>query len=345
MGKLLIAFAIGYMGAPAEPQAQSGPVLRGTFLQLGIDQQWNDARLRKLFADFRRLGVSHVVVQWTVVGNKAFYRSAAFESVPEGPLEPLLTMADEFGMMVRVGLAYDPEFWDRIKLESPPRDLEQFLQRSRNRSISAARELLPVVGRHRSFEGWFLTEEIDDVNWLPPQRRALLHSYLGDLRRALHTLGSTASVAVSGFSNANCDPLTLEAFWSELLKGTNIDTVFFQDGVGAHKLDFPYLSLYLSAIKRAATGMNRALSIVAELFDQIEGPPVSAGAFRAVPTTVDRLARQLTLDSDASTDGVFAFSVPDYMVPEAGPQAQRLFTDYIQRFRPSQPSPQHAAVR
>src|SRR6185295_7226237 len=138
MGKLLIALAIGYLGAPAESQAQPGPVLRGTFLQLRLDQRWDDARLRKLFDDFRRLGISHVVLQWTVVGNRAFYRSAAFESFPEGPLEPLLTMADEFGMMIRVGLAYDPEFWDRIKLESPPRDLEQFLQRSRTRSISAA---------------------------------------------------------------------------------------------------------------------------------------------------------------------------------------------------------------
>jgi len=161
----------------------------------------------------------------------------------------------------------------------------------------------------------------------------------------MHMLGSPASVAVSGFSNANCDPSMLEAFWGELLGGTNIDTVYFQDGIGAHKLDFRYLSLYLSAIKRAVVGRGRALSVVAELFDQVDGPPIGEGAFKAVPTDVDRLARQLALAAESSTIGVFAFSVPDYMVPDAGPAAQKLFSDYIQRFGIPPSLPEHLPDR
>jgi hypothetical protein len=146
-------------------------------------------------------------------------------------------------------------------------------------------------------------------------------------------LGSSASVGVSGFSNAHCDPATLEAFWRELLSGTNIDVVFFQDGVGAHKLELTYLPLYLAAMNRAVAGSGRVLSIITELFDQVEGPPVTEGAFRAVPTDMDRLAQQLTLASKAATAGIFAFSVPDYMVPAAGPAAKRLFSEYLKRFR------------
>jgi len=56
---------------PTAPTTE-GPRLIGTFLQPRLDQRWTEDALRSLFLDFRRLGVSHVVVQWTVVGTGAF---------------------------------------------------------------------------------------------------------------------------------------------------------------------------------------------------------------------------------------------------------------------------------
>jgi hypothetical protein len=329
----VVLIAVGSWMTPRPSHAQTRPALQGTFMQLRVDQRWTDARLRALFLDFRRLGLSRLVVQWTVVGNNAFYPSHTFEALPDPPVEPILALGDEFGIRVRVGLAHDPEFWKHIGIETAPRDLEAYLQRLRRRSIAAARELAPLVRQHRSFEGWFLTEEIDDVNWLVPERRVLMRSYLADLRDALHSLEPAANVAVSGFSNAYCDPATLEAFWRELLSASHIDVLLFQDGIGAHKLELRYCGLYLAAIRRAAEGSGRALSVVAELFDQVEGPPVTDGSFKAVPAQVDRLERQIGLAGEASTDGIFAFSVPDYMVPDAGADAGRLFTDYLKRYR------------
>src|SRR5713226_7120133 len=98
MTRLLAAFAIGYLTLWQEPNVQRGPRLQGTFLQFRLDQQWDAAKLRGLFLNFRRIGLSEVVVQWTVAANRAFYRSTAFAVVPEEPLEPLLKLADEFGI-------------------------------------------------------------------------------------------------------------------------------------------------------------------------------------------------------------------------------------------------------
>jgi hypothetical protein len=329
---LTLALAVSLTVIPQASPTQTAPQLRGTFLQPRLDQRWTYPKLRDLLLAVRRLGLSEIVVQWTVVGTSAFYRSDAFQRIEDPPLESLLKLADEFDLKVRVGLAHDVEFWDRIKLKSSVRDVEEYLQFLRRRSTTAARELSPVVGQHRSFDGWFITEEIDDVNWLPPERRALLRSYLTDLRRTLRMLRSSASVAVSGFSNAHCDPATLETFWRELLSATDVDQVLFQDGVGAHKLALPYLPLYLGAMKRAAVDSGHALSVVVELFDQVEGSPVTEGSFKAVPAGIDRLARQLDLAREASTAGVLAFSVPDYMVPGAGPRAEQLFSAYVKRY-------------
>jgi hypothetical protein len=305
--------------------------LIGTFLQPRLDQRWTGDALRDLFLDFRRLGLSRVVVQWTVAGTRAFYPSATFQPVPDPPLEPLLELADEFGISVRLGLAHDPAFWENTRLQKPPGDIEAYLQLQRSRSINVLRELQPIAIRHRSFDGWFLTEEIDDVNWLSPERRALLHAYFKDLRQTVRLQGPQATVAVSGFSNAYCDPATLEAFWRELLAETGVDLVYFQDGIGVHKLELPHLAMYLDAMRRAALGAGHDLSVVVEVFDQVGGPPVSEGSFRAVPAGIDRIVRQLALAAAASTSGIFAFSVPDYMTPAAGPAARQLFDDYAAR--------------
>jgi hypothetical protein len=262
------------------------------------------------------------------VGDHAFYSSKALEPVAEPPLEAVLRLADQSGMSVRIGLAHDPEFWDRIKPAEPVDRVQAYLQLLRMRSLRVARELAPLVSGHRSFDGWFVTEEVDDVNWIQPERRALLRSHLRDLSNALGELTPRKSVAISGFSNAHSDPATLEAFWLELLDGIRVDLVLFQDGIGAHKLTLDSAGPYLRAMKRATTRSARALSIVVELFEQIAGPPVSSGPFKAVSTGVDRLTRQLVLAGESSTAGVVAFSVPDYMVRGAGPSALQLFTEY-----------------
>jgi hypothetical protein len=329
---LALALAFGITVAPHGSGAPTGPPIRGTFLQFRADDQWRDAKLEELFHTIQSLGLSRIVVQWTVVGTTAFYSSNVFESVPDPPLERLLALADRYGVKVRVGLAHDSEFWDRITPSSPTHDVDSYLKGRRLRSTAAARELLPVVTQHPSFEGWFLTEEVDDVNWVAPERRALLRSYLARLRNALRRLGSPQSVAVSAFSNAHCDPSTLEQFWRELVSEAGIEVVFFQDGVGTHKLELSYLPLYLTAMKRAAVSAHATLGVVVELFDQVGGLPVTAGPFRAVPASVDRIARQLALAQNASTGGTIAFSVPDYMTPAAGSEAQHLYEDYVKRY-------------
>jgi len=322
------ALAVGHLMAAAGVAA--GPrSLDGTFIQLlNAHEQWSAADWDAQFRNFERLRLSQLVVQWSVYDETAFYASSAYKPLAQPPLERILRLADEAGIKVRVGLAHDSGFWSKIGRD--PELVEVYLRRLRLRSEVAARELAPLVRSHPCFDGWYLTEEIDDVNWLEPRRRALLTEHLELLGSLLHELTPGATVAVSGFSNAHCDPRTLEGFWRRILERAGVDVLLFQDGIGVKKLELDYLGLYLAAVARAVEMEGKQLGVIVEMFRQVDGPPLNEEAFRAVPATLDRIQRQIDIAAAHSRAGVIAFTVPDYMSPRAGEDASQLFQKYLE---------------
>jgi hypothetical protein len=319
---VLVAWAAAATAQPSQPRMQ------GTFLQLTeAHGRWTRAEWEALFADLRALGLRRLVVQWSLHDETAFYPSALHGSVSQPPLPLLLELADRDRLEVVVGLASDSRYWERIARDEGL--VEVYLRRLRLRSESVARELAPLVRGHASFAGWYVTEEIDDGSWLEPPRRALLAEYLRELTASLKHVTPGAAVAVSGFSNARCDPEALQAFWRALLEKAPLDVVLFQDGVGAGKMDLTHLPLYLGAMERAVEGSGRSLGVVVELFEQVGGAPLDAGAFRAVPAPAARVQRQLALAAGRGRAGVIAFTVPDYMRAEADPRAAQLREGYL----------------
>jgi hypothetical protein len=317
---------------PAQAHQPASPdQLDGTFIQLWNKHgDWSASQWEELFQSFERMGLSKLVVQWTLHDETAYYDSSTYESVAHPPLELILEMADRHGMSVFLGLAQDSAFW--MKIGRDPRLVEVSLQRLRLNSQSVARELAPLVRKHASFAGWYLSEEIDDSSWLEPERRGVLKKHLAEMAEFLHNLSPAIPVAISGFSKANCDPVALEGFWKDILREAPIDLVLFQDGIGAFHLELPYLAPYLAAMHRAVESEGRGLIVIVEVFQQVDDDPLNREPFRAEPASMDRILRQLKIAAPYSQAGMFAFSVPDYMSPVAGPKAEMLFESYIHLF-------------
>jgi hypothetical protein len=331
--RALLAAALVLAAAPARA---ADPPLQGTFLQLTQSHgTWTRAQWEALFADLRTLRMRRIVVQWSLHDGTAFYPSQRHRAVERPPLPLLLELADRDQMQVVIGLAADSGYWTSITRDADR--VEVYLRRLRLRSEGVAAELAPLARAHASFAGWYVTEEVDDVNWLEPARRALLAGYLRDLTAKLKALTPGAPVAVSAFSNARCDPEALEAFWKALLAAAPVDAVLFQDSVGALKLTLGHLPLYLDTMQRAVEGSGRRLGVVVELFEQVGGEPLDRGPFKAVPAAPERVQKQLALVAGRGAAGTLAFTVPDYMRPELGPQAARLWDDYRARQEGGQP--------
>lgn len=299
--------------------------LQGGYIQL-LDHhaRWNYPDWRSLFDHLAGLRVDTLIVQWSAFDQRPFYRSVPVASAPDMPLESIMRMADASGMRVLVGLSHDRAYWTRIGRPDRRTYLVERLRLNRQ----AANELRPIVLAHPSFAGWYISEEIDDLNWNEPADRLALYGYLGELSSHLRKLAPTARIGVSGFVNRRTDPYTLRDFWIDLLaRAPAIDEVYFQDGIGVAKLTLAELPRYYGAMREATTAAGRELVPVVEAFRQVAGPPISKGEFKAEPTTLQRLAEQIRLANLYAARHV-VFGVPEYMTPVGGARAARLHQEY-----------------
>ena len=133
---------------------------------------------------------------------------------------------------------------------------------------------------------------------------------------------------MSGFSNAFLDPSAFGEFWGRVLDRAPIDTVLFQDGIGAGKLEPREVPLYLEALRGASTARARNLEVVVEVFRQTDGPPINDEPFAAAPAGFDEILRQLRLAAEYAPGGAIAFSVPEYMSPLGGEEAADRYEQY-----------------
>lgn len=316
----------------ATRKLQGGPVVThspmdGTFLQLLEEHgNWTDERWKQLFDDLHSLGIRRLIVQWSVADGLAFYPSTQFRGVKGAPLEKLLQAADAAHFEVTVGLLHDSDYWTNIKQDPPL--IATYLRNLRAKSLATVAELLPILNTHPSVGGWYISEEIDDITWRKPDARSVLLEHEASLAAELKRKTPTWSVSISAFSQAQSSPAGFEHFWGEFLSRVQVDTVLYQDGVGVAKLDMNGLPVYLQAMRNAAEKNHRCLTVVVELFRQTSGPPLNDSPFAAVPAPIERIGCQLALADKFASGGIIGFSVPEYMTPQSGEPAAKLFNDY-----------------
>jgi hypothetical protein len=304
---------------------QSKPLhFSGTFLQLVESRsQWTLSQWARLFCYFRTLGVRKLIIQWSAFNdqNSTFPYGPGLPAIrPE--LKTILELADQYKIKLYVGLNYDAGYWKRIGLDV--HSVKTYLQNLNEKNAQLARILAPLLQAHRSFSGWYLTDEIDDVNWNTKEKRELLVNYLQSLSGQLHQLTPDKKVILSGFSNAALSPEQMTEFWYEILSRTPVDVVLFQDGVGVHKLTLEQLPAYVDAIHWAAEFAHKKFDVIVEVFQQIAGAPINKQPFKAVPAPLERIRKQMKIAALYSPE-LWAFSIPDYMTPDAGDDARHLF--------------------
>lgn len=305
--------------------------IQGTFIQLleNSHGQWDEKEWLTFFGYLRKLKISNLYLQWTVADTRAFFSGSSLQSVQSvqsPPLETILKLAEQFDIKISIGLVYDAEYWNQITQNS--HQVKIYLDDLLRRSIFAAEQITPIALKYQSFDGWYITEEVDDLNWNSLEKRELLFAYLEQLSNALEKLTLGYQIAISGFSNGRIEIAEFSKFWNQLFKRTKINLALFQDGIGAKKLTFSRLPDYLAAFKQSATDHQREIGVIVEIFRQTNGYPINTRPFQAVPADFSRINRQRQIASKFSQNLV-AFSIPSYMMPIAGHAQELLYNEYL----------------
>jgi hypothetical protein len=296
--------------------------LDSTFIQLWeAHRSWPAARWASLFDAFERLGVREVVVQWSEVDGLRFFDAAA---PAVGPVDIILQQAERHGMHVVLGLAHDTRYWENVA--RPDRASYLAGRQASNAALVAA--LAPRLARSRSVRGWYISDEVDDLNWRMPLDGAALNTYLRDLTERIGAQGPLRSIAISGFASARTSPDSLAQQWRARLDAVpGVKYLYFQDGVGVGKLEVGDLLAYYVALAKEMRQHGGVLVPVVETFVQVAGPPVNDAKYAARPAPLARLAQQVR--AARRVGKVASFGVPEYLSPEGGEVAAQAYASWL----------------
>jgi hypothetical protein len=286
-------------------------------------QEWS-----ALFAHLRRLGFSEVVLQWTSYGSFMLYNDSRPGYTAQPYLDTVVHTARQHQIKLWLGLHYDPDFWSNI--ERAESLTAAYLNR---RLLDISMRLNALVANVERADpagdtvgGWYLSDEIDDVNWQTPARKDMLLRYLKALRRLLHGKRPAWPAVISGFANGKQPPQQWAAFWQEVLQHSGIDTLLFQDGIGSGKLLLAELAGYLAALGDRLGASHHAFGVIVELFRL---PTVGSEQTTTEAAAFPRIVQQLELARAYSQRPITVFSAPDHLLPERGHQARELNMHWV----------------
>lgn len=219
------------------------------------DLEVSDANWQTLMQRVRKAGFDTLVVQWTRYGD-SFSTQENIER-----LRQKVSGAQHAGLKIILGLYMDPEFFNRQK--QPPAALINYLDRLRvfdAKQLQLWQDELKIKP-----DGWYISAEIDDLNWREQSVRQLMLQWLRDTSNHIkqHT---NKPVYISSFFVGNMAPAAYRTLLEEIqTQGLN---VWVQDGRGVNKLTENQIKLYLDTVFACPDqGVSAASGIVYEMFN------------------------------------------------------------------------------
>ena len=323
----LLILLLSCVAAQAQgPSGSGAPRFGATFFQpLCAQDAWPRERWASMLDNLASVGVRELVLQWSSFDGMPLYGTPTKKVNAVPLLEKILPLAQERGLTVRVGLAHDSNWWKKIERPAPL--VGVYLKTLELECLRVAREVHGRFKTYSCFTGWYLPQELDDVNWNGP-RRAMIIEHVRNLRAGLKAIDSGRDVAISGFANGFIPPDDYRVFLRDLMVGSGLEQFYMQDGVGVRKLTLEELPRYLDAAASAVREAGGTLRPVVEIFNQTHGDPVDDKPFKAEPAALSRVEKQLALAGRYAPAGIVAFSLPEYGLPSDDPQTTAFYDGY-----------------
>lgn len=312
----IAVFALSLSAAAAQPE---GLRFDGTFIQ--YHRNMADMTIKEWREEMDAIGRAKMrtIILQRLGDQAGMYFTA--EGMRPDPTEVILDYADHQGMEVYVGLLDDPEWaakaLDRVYIE----DLTK-------RSGAFAEEVWKRYGKHASFAGWYIPQEISFWG-LNDEQAVTLRNYLAWVGAKCKGLSGGKPVSIAPYWDPKASPDTVRADLRRVIPDEGVDIVMLQDGVGARgwEDDVERVIPYFQAAREACLQGGVALWADTECFRLVEPTEGSEEKPKFAPATAARLARQLAAEAPY-VDRFVTFDFYHYMSPRRGEEQEALFGAY-----------------
>jgi hypothetical protein len=228
-----------------------------------------------------------------------------------------LTLADKYNMQFYFGMYDSGKYW-----------IEGFYQKEIDLNLRLIDEVWAKYGHHKSFKGWYLSQEISRRTKNMSKVYAEVGKHAKEVSGNLTTLISPYIHGIKTDQVMSGDkPLSVkehEEEWDEILNNISgaVDILAFQDG----QVDYHELYDYLVVNKELADKYKMSCWTNVESFDR--DMPI-----RFLPIKWEKLLLKLELARKAEMENVITFEFSHFMSPNSAYlQAGHLYDRYIEHF-------------
>ena len=296
-------------------------ILTGSFFQLWNTAgcqcgQWTQERWQQEFETMKSVCQDTVIIQYSIWENASSDVAWYPTNLPgifykETALDKIMAAAEVEGMKVFIGLYFNEDWNTFTKTDST------YYLNLYNKQQTVIDELWTRYGSNPAFYGWYIPQEIDDLNWQKDPAKSLVINYFKDVSDYCKTKSSTKPVMIASFFGLYQPADVEESWWNDFFTTvTNIDINAPQDGIGVgHSTSFLDVAQYYTAIKNACDANGVTFGADVESFKPSGGP-----------TDIDTFKQQLWT-AGSFTNFIVQFEWAN-MEPSLGGSNLQLFNDY-----------------
>ncbi|MDP4205526.1 MAG: DUF4434 domain-containing protein [Bacteroidota bacterium] len=311
----------------ATPGIFKGMPIKATFLdEISWDiphQNWGYEEWDRDFQAMKVMGIETVVLIRCGLGK---WISAPFESImksedvyypPVDLVELFLTLADKYHLNFYFGTYDSGKYW-----------IEGSFQKEIDLNLHLIDEVWSKYGHHKSFKGWYLSQEISRRTKNMSKVYAEVGKHAKDVSNNLPTLMSPYIHGIKTDQVMGGEkPITVkehEEEWNEILSNIQgaVNILAFQDG----QVDYNELPQYLEINKKLADRYGIHCWTNVESFDR--DMPI-----RFLPIKFEKLLLKLEAARKAGMEDAITFEFSHFMSPNSAYlQAGHLYKRYCEHF-------------
>ena len=307
--------------------------IKATFLdEISHDiphQNWGAKEWDADFAYMRAIGIEMVVLirsgykRWQTFPSEVLTKTEKCYTPAVDLLQLFLELSTKYSMQFYFGLYDSGRYWA---------DADFWTNGNYEREVKVNKDVIDEVwhkyGHHKSFAGWYLSQECSRNNGKIIEMFAQLGQYCKNVSAGLPVLISPYIDGKKNISQYDSETVRAEAVtlksheeeWDKIFAGIKgaVDIVAFQDG----HVEFDELVEFLKINKRLCNKYGLACWTNSETFDR--DMPI-----KFLPIKWEKLKLKLELAAEAGIENAITFEFSHFMSPQSAYlQAGHLYNRY-----------------